>query len=110
MLKKIKMLIFAVCSLFLLLSINVSAQTTSTESVTESIRQVQQYNFAIGILAMLLVGFGFLMVFIKQYGYRLTSVSFGVVRCCTVLYGVVRKYNTALRTVPCSVVQSEKSE
>lgn len=33
-----------------------------------SILQVQQYDRAIHIMAMLLIGFGFLMVFVKKYG------------------------------------------
>jgi len=32
-----------------------------------------QYNFAIHILAMLLVGFGFLMMFVRKYGYGATT-------------------------------------
>ena len=38
-----------------------------------ALRDVQQYNFAIHILAMLLVGFGFLMVFVQRYGYSATT-------------------------------------
>ncbi len=41
----------------------------AVEGALEGLRQVQQYNFSIGILAMLLVGFGFLMVFVKNYGF-----------------------------------------
>lgn len=39
-----------------------SAEIISPGSFMNSLREVQQYNFAIHILAMLLVGFGFLMV------------------------------------------------
>jgi hypothetical protein len=46
---------------FLLASTDVPA--AAVEGASEGLRQVQQYNFSIGILAMLLVGFGFLMVF-----------------------------------------------
>lgn len=50
-----------------------SANATNTEAIvagaSEGLRQVQQYNFAIGILAMLLLGFGFLMVYVKNYGF-----------------------------------------
>ena len=34
------------------------ALSTVEPQISEGIRQVQQYNFSIGILAMLLVGFG----------------------------------------------------
>ena len=43
------------------------------------VQQVMQYNFAIHILAMLLVGFGFLMVFVRRYGYGATTGTYLVV-------------------------------
>jgi ammonium transporter Rh len=47
---------------------------------------VQQYNFAIHILAMLLVGFGFLMVFVKRYGYGATTGTYLIVAVGIPLY------------------------
>ena len=44
-----------------------------------ALRQVEQYNFSIHILAMLLVGFGFLMVFVRRYGYGATTGTYLVV-------------------------------
>ena len=46
-----------------------AAQTVAPGDLATTLRDVQQYSFAIHILAMLLVGFGFLMVFVKRYGY-----------------------------------------
>lgn len=46
------------------------AQNAIPPQISEGIRQVQQYNFSIGILAMLLIGFGFLMVFVKNMVIR----------------------------------------
>ena len=40
----------------------VFAETAAPSGAAAALRDVQQYNFAIHILAMLLVGFGFLMV------------------------------------------------
>lgn len=40
---------------------------------------MEQYNFSIHILAMLLVGFGFLMVFVRNYGYSATTGTYLVV-------------------------------
>jgi len=44
-----------------------------------ALRNVEQYNFSIHIMAMLLVGFGFLMVFVKKYGYSATNGTYLVV-------------------------------
>lgn len=69
---------------------SVLAQTTIVSSVVADgvaahagpLEQVQKYERAIHVMAMLLVGFGFLMVFVKQYGrsaltatYLLVSVA-----------------------------------
>ncbi|HMA96249.1 MAG TPA: hypothetical protein VKP30_26360, partial [Polyangiaceae bacterium] len=54
------------------------------------LRQVEQYNFSIHILAMLLVGFGFLMVFVKNYGYSATTGTYLVVAVSIPLYLMLR--------------------
>ncbi|HEX2951343.1 MAG TPA: ammonium transporter [Armatimonadota bacterium] len=54
------------------------------------VRQVEQYNFSIHILAMLLVGFGFLMVFVKKYGYSATTGTYLVVAVGIPLYMFLR--------------------
>jgi ammonium transporter Rh len=54
------------------------------------LRQVEQYNFSIHILAMLLVGFGFLMVFVKKYGYSATTGTYLVVGLGIPLYLFLR--------------------
>lgn len=56
----------------------------------DSLRQVEQYNFSIHILAMLLVGFGFLMVFVKNYGYSATTGTYMVVAVGLPLYMLLR--------------------
>jgi len=55
-----------------------------------ALRQVEQYNFSIHILAMLLVGFGFLMVFVRNYGYSATTGTYLVVGLGIPLYMVLR--------------------
>jgi ammonium transporter Rh len=57
----------------LLMPVLAAAQTPVSGDLANTVREVQQYNFAIHILAMLLVGFGFLMVFVKRYGYGATT-------------------------------------
>ncbi len=54
------------------------------------LRQVEQYNFSIQILAMLLVGFGFLMVSLKKYGYGATTGTYLVVGVGIPLYMLLR--------------------
>ncbi len=57
---------------------------------SDGLRQVEQYNFSIHILAMLLVGFGFLMVFVKNYGYSATTGTYLVVAASIPLYLMLR--------------------
>ena len=54
------------------------------------LRDVEQYNFSIHILAMLLVGFGFLMVFVRNYGYSATTGTYLVVAAGIPLYVLLR--------------------
>ena len=68
----------------------VATQGISVSDVSEGIRQVQQYNFSIGILAMLLVGFGFLMVFVKKYGYSATTGTYLIVATAIPTYLLLR--------------------
>ena len=53
-------------------------------------RQVAQYNYVIHILAMLLVGFGFLMVFVRRYGFGATTGTYLVVAVGLPLYMLLR--------------------
>ncbi len=62
----------------------------AVDALTVSLRQVEQYNFSIHILAMLLVGFGFLMVFVKKYGYGATTGTFLTVATGMPLYLFLR--------------------
>ncbi len=87
-----KKLLVLVTSCLALLSAPLEAFATGSEagSITESIRQIEQYNFSIHIMAMLLVGFGFLMVFVKNYGYSATTGTFLVVSAGLPLYLCLR--------------------
>ncbi|ABF42597.1 ammonium transporter [Candidatus Koribacter versatilis Ellin345] len=66
------------------------AWAQGTSHVETSLRQVEQYNYSIHILAMLLVGFGFLMVFVKKYGYSATTGTYLVVGAGIPLYLLLR--------------------
>jgi len=54
--------------------------------------EVQQYNRAIHVMAMLLVGFGFLMVFVRQYGRSALTATFLLVSVSVPLYFVIADY------------------
>lgn len=66
------------------------ASEAVTVSAVSDVQQVEQYNFAIHILAMLLVGFGFLMVFVRKYGYSATTSTYLVVAVGLPLYLMLR--------------------
>jgi ammonium transporter Rh len=63
-----------------------AAQTVTPGDLASTVRDVQQYSFAIHILAMLLVGFGFLMVFVKRYGYGAATGTYLIVAAGLPLY------------------------
>ncbi len=54
-----------------------------------SILEIQQYNRAIHIMAMLLIGFGFLMVFVKKYGRSALTATFLLVSISIPLYFLI---------------------
>ena len=74
--------------LFLSSAINVFAQETEISKIS-SILEVQQYDRAIHIMAMLLIGFGFLMVFIKKYGRSALTATFLLVSISIPLYFLI---------------------
>ena len=79
-----------VASLAISLLGSVHAWAGDAVATSSGLRQVEQYNFSIHILAMLLVGFGFLMVFVKNYGYSATSGTYMVVAVGLPLYMLLR--------------------
>ena len=81
-------LFITVVLLLLCVSSGVSASESSGE-VNEA-RLVAQYNYSIHILAMLVVGFGFLMVFVKRYGFGATTGTYLVVATGLPLYMFLR--------------------
>ena len=53
------------------------------------VEEVQQYNRAIHVMAMLLVGFGFLMVFVKKYGRSAITATYLLVATALPLYFLI---------------------
>ena len=81
----VRLVTFAV--LFFTLTLNIFAQ----ESKISSILEVQQYNRAIHIMAMLLLGFGFLMVFVKKYGRSALTATFLLVSVSLPTYLAIKE-------------------
>jgi hypothetical protein len=54
-----------------------------------SLVEVQKYNRSIHIMAMLLVGFGFLMVFVKKYGRSAVTATYLLVSVAILVYFLV---------------------
>ena len=85
----LSLLASGVVGLFLLCP-SVWAGESGLAPAVSDVQQVMQYNFAIHILAMLLVGFGFLMVFVRRYGYGATTGTYLVVAVGLPLYILLR--------------------
>lgn len=75
-------------SIFVLLTVVGVSWATELDSGGDlsSLLEVQQYYRAIHIMAMLLVGFGFLMVFVKKYGRSAITATYLLVSIAIPLY------------------------
>jgi ammonium transporter Rh len=87
--KNLCMMLFGIANLFLLCFGAWASEGGLTAELSEA-RQVAQYNYVIHILAMLLVGFGFLMVFVRRYGFGATTGTYLVVATGLPLYMLLR--------------------
>ena len=72
--------------LIIVFSIVKSFTQSVEQSQISSILEVQQYTRAIHIMAMLLIGFGFLMVFVKKYGRSAITATFLLVSVSLPVY------------------------
>ncbi len=70
-------------------SVNMYAQGFGNSAIS-SILEVQQYNRSIHIMAMLLLGFGFLMVFVKKYGRSALTATFLLVSVALPMYLAIK--------------------
>lgn len=68
----------------------VSADTVKTTADLNAVWDVQKYSRSIHIMAMLLVGFGFLMVFVKKYGRSAVTATYLLVSVAIPLYFLVK--------------------
>lgn len=85
--------------LMLLLSglpILATAAETVSSGLAPAIADDQHYNRAIHIMAMLLVGFGFLMVFVRKYGRSALTATFLLVSVSLPLYMMISSNGAGL--------------
>lgn len=86
--KSFSLILPGAISLFLL-SFSSWVSAEAAPALSEA-RVVAQYNYIINILAMLLVGFGFLMVFVRRYGFGAVTGTYLVVAVGLPLYILLR--------------------
>ena len=99
------LLLFFICSALILIpSINhnvatslsaINAESSTVHQVsrqTSTIFDTLKYERSIDVLAMLLVGFGFLMVFIRNHGYTSLTATFLVVSIAIPLYVIIKSF------------------
>jgi ammonium transporter Rh len=80
-----KLLVIVFFSIVAMAGIALGSETHAQEDLA-SIIEVQKYFRSIHIMAMLLVGFGFLMVFVKQYGRSAITATFLLVSVSIPIY------------------------
>ncbi|MDA3928815.1 MAG: hypothetical protein PF541_07625 [Prolixibacteraceae bacterium] len=83
--KKVSTKLLLLLILSLISTVKLIAQEIEQTGIS-AILEVQQYNRAIHIMAMLLIGFGFLMVFVKKYGRSAITSTFLLVSVSIPLY------------------------
>lgn len=81
--------LFFATILLVLSSTSIFAQSTESSAI-HSILEIQQYERAIHIMAMLLIGFGFLMVFVRKYGRSALTATFMLVSVALPLYMAIK--------------------
>lgn len=78
--------------LLFLMGLSLRSSAQGAESTISSMLEVQQYDRAIHIMAMLLLGFGFLMVFVRKYGRSTLTATFLLVSTAIPFYFVMSDY------------------
>ncbi len=78
------------CLLILAIPMLSAAAGLLPEGLPEGVVNDQRYNRAIHIMAMLLIGFGFLMVFVRKYGRSALTATFLLVSTSLPLYMAIK--------------------
>ncbi len=87
--KKTFALLFLTVAFLFIITGNLSADTSLSNNIITEVISVQKYNRSIHVMAMLLVGFGFLMVFVKKYGRSALTATFLLVSVGIPMYFIV---------------------
>ena len=82
-----------------IMEVNEASSAVVSEEYT-TILDTLQYQRSINILAMLLAGFGFLMVFIRKHGYSSITATFLAVSIALPLYMLIKSYGTGHFAMP----------
>ena len=80
-----RILAISACAIALLTGTCLAANATPGNPISE-LADVGKYNRAIHVMAMLLAGFGFLMVFVKRYGRSAVTATYLLVSVAIPLY------------------------
>ena len=86
--KKLSTVLFFALSIILILC-GIQCFAITQEGHIPSIVESQQYDRAVHIMAMLLIGFGFLMVFIKKYGRSALTATYLLVSVAIPFYFII---------------------
>lgn len=86
------------CLLFIMLlcACGAAAAAEMPGTTLAALSDVQKYERAIHIMAMLLVGFGFLMVFVKKYGRSALTATYLLVSVALPLYFLKESYHSGV--------------
>jgi len=85
-------IIFLLVSIFVGIALIPQLNRYGGESAATTVENQFMYEKSIDVLLMLLIGFGFLMVFVRKYGYTSITTTFLMVALSLPLYMLVRPY------------------
>jgi ammonium transporter Rh len=84
--------IFLLVSIFVGIALIPQLNRYGGKSAANTVENQFMYEKSIDVLLMLLIGFGFLMVFVRKYGYTSITTTFLMVALSLPLYMLVRPY------------------
>jgi ammonia channel protein AmtB len=85
-------LVFLLVTVFVAIALIPQFNQNVNVGVTDPIENVYMYEKSIDVLLMLLIGFGFLMVFVRKHGYSSVAITFLLMAISLPVYMLVRPY------------------